>query len=70
MLQKDKKRLAEIHQEIGSLQTPYTKSGKLLYYFDANAGKNIFELDENYYHNSGGIFKKSEHYQNLVNSGI
>lgn len=36
MLEKDKKRLSEIHQAIGSVQTPYTKSGKLLYYFDAN----------------------------------
>ncbi len=36
MLEKDKNKLAAIHQAIGSVQTPYTKSGKLLYYFDAN----------------------------------
>jgi L-alanine-DL-glutamate epimerase-like enolase superfamily enzyme len=36
MLEKDKERLSEIHQAIGSVQTPNTKSGKLLYYFDAN----------------------------------
>jgi len=36
MLEKDKKRLADIHRAIGSQLTPYTESGKLLYYFDAN----------------------------------
>jgi L-alanine-DL-glutamate epimerase-like enolase superfamily enzyme len=36
MLEKDKQRLSAIHQAIGAIQTPYTKSGKLPYYFDAN----------------------------------
>ena len=31
------------------------------------AQKDIFELDENYYRTSGGIFEKSDHYQTLVN---
>ena len=36
MLEKDKQRLSNIHQAIGGMKTPYTKSGKLPYYFDAN----------------------------------
>ncbi len=36
MLEKDKARLSEIHQAFGHKETPYTKSGKLPYYFDAN----------------------------------
>lgn len=36
MLEKDKARLTEVHAAIGNRQTPYTKSGKLPYYFDAN----------------------------------
>jgi len=36
MLEKDKARLTEIHKAIGDAKTPYTKSGKLPYYFDAN----------------------------------
>jgi len=36
MLEKDKKRLSAIHKAIGKKETPYTKSGKLPYYFDAN----------------------------------
>jgi L-alanine-DL-glutamate epimerase-like enolase superfamily enzyme len=36
MLQKDKKRLSEIHNAIGSETTSYTKNGKIPYYFDAN----------------------------------
>jgi len=36
MLEKDIARLTEIHQAIGNVRTPYTKSGKLPYYFDAN----------------------------------
>ena len=36
MLQKDMERLSEIRKAIGSRTTPHTKSGKLLYYLDAN----------------------------------
>ena len=36
MLEKDKKRLAEIHAVLKDIQTPHTKNGKLPYYFDAN----------------------------------
>ncbi len=36
MLEKDKKRLTAIHKAIGHMRTPYTKDGKLPYYFDAN----------------------------------
>lgn len=36
MLEKDKARLTSIHQAIGNVKTPYTKNGKLPYYFDAN----------------------------------
>lgn len=36
MLEKDKARLTEIHRAIGSARTPYTQSGRLPYYFDAN----------------------------------
>ncbi len=36
MLEKDKQRLSAIHQAIGGMRTPYTKTGKLPYYFDAN----------------------------------
>ncbi len=36
MLEKDKARLTAIHEAIGHLTTPYTKDGKLPYYFDAN----------------------------------
>jgi L-alanine-DL-glutamate epimerase-like enolase superfamily enzyme len=36
MLEKDKARLSEIHKAIGNATTPYTKDGKLPYYFDAN----------------------------------
>lgn len=36
MLEKDKKRLAEIHAVLKDVQTPHTKNGKLPYYFDAN----------------------------------
>jgi L-alanine-DL-glutamate epimerase-like enolase superfamily enzyme len=36
MLEKDKARLTEIHNAIGDVQTSYTTSGKLPYYFDAN----------------------------------
>ncbi len=36
MLAKDKARLTEIHRAIGDARTPYTESGKLPYYFDAN----------------------------------
>ncbi len=36
MLAKDKERLSAIHKTIGSHRTPYTESGKLPYYFDAN----------------------------------
>lgn len=36
MLEKDKQRLSAIHKAIGHMKTPYTKDGKLPYYFDAN----------------------------------
>ena len=36
MLAKDMARLTAIHEAIGNAKTPYTKSGKLPYYFDAN----------------------------------
>ena len=36
MLAKDMKRLSEIHAALKDRRTPYTKSGKLPYYFDAN----------------------------------
>jgi L-alanine-DL-glutamate epimerase-like enolase superfamily enzyme len=36
MLEKDKANLTQIHEAVGGFKTPYTNSGKLLYYFDAN----------------------------------
>jgi L-alanine-DL-glutamate epimerase-like enolase superfamily enzyme len=36
MLAKDIERLSAIHKAIGNATTPYTKTGKLPYYFDAN----------------------------------
>jgi len=36
MLEKDKKRLFEIHNVLKDVNTPYTETGKLPYYFDAN----------------------------------
>jgi L-alanine-DL-glutamate epimerase-like enolase superfamily enzyme len=36
MLQKDMDRISEIHKAIGNRTTPYSKDGKLPYYFDAN----------------------------------
>jgi L-alanine-DL-glutamate epimerase-like enolase superfamily enzyme len=36
MLEKDMARLTEIHRAIGDARTPYTASGRLPYYFDAN----------------------------------
>lgn len=36
MVEKDMKRLSEIHAAIGNACTSYTESGKLPYYFDAN----------------------------------
>ncbi len=36
MLEKDKKRLTEIHDVLKGIPTPFTKNGKLPYYFDAN----------------------------------
>ncbi len=36
MLEKDKARISAVHQAIGAMPTPYTKNGKLPYYFDAN----------------------------------
>jgi hypothetical protein len=36
MLSKDMERLSAIHKAIGDATTPYTKSGRLPYYFDAN----------------------------------
>jgi L-alanine-DL-glutamate epimerase-like enolase superfamily enzyme len=36
MVEKDKAHLTEIHKTVGSIKTPHTENGKLLYYFDAN----------------------------------
>jgi L-alanine-DL-glutamate epimerase-like enolase superfamily enzyme len=36
MLEKDKERLTQIHKAIGHMETPYSKDGRLPYYFDAN----------------------------------
>ena len=36
MLEKDKRRLSEIHRALSHFQTPYTENGKLVYYLDAN----------------------------------
>jgi len=36
MLEKDKARLSAVHEAVGRRETPWTKSGKLPYYFDAN----------------------------------
>jgi L-alanine-DL-glutamate epimerase-like enolase superfamily enzyme len=36
MLEKDKERITAIHNAIGNVETTYTRSGKLPYYFDAN----------------------------------
>ncbi|MFC1563096.1 enolase C-terminal domain-like protein, partial [candidate division KSB1 bacterium] len=36
MLEKDKKRIEEIHKAIGNRETPHTKDGRIPYYFDAN----------------------------------
>lgn len=44
MLEKDKARLTEIHRAIGDARTPYTKNGKLPYYFDANGRYESKEL--------------------------
>lgn len=36
MLEKDTNRLSEIHRVLKDIRTPYTETGKLPYYFDAN----------------------------------
>ena len=36
MLEKDCRRISEIHEALKDLRTPHTESGKLQYYFDAN----------------------------------
>lgn len=36
MLEKDMKRISEIHEALKDIRTPYTESGKVQYYFDAN----------------------------------
>lgn len=36
MLEKDMKRVSEIHEALKDIRTPYTESGKVQYYFDAN----------------------------------
>lgn len=48
MLEKDKEHLTLIHQTIGYFETPYTQSGKLLYYFDANGRYESKELLQRY----------------------
>ena len=44
MAEKDKAHFTEIHKAIGSVKTPYTETGKLLYYFDANGRYESKEL--------------------------
>ncbi|MDI9521862.1 MAG: L-alanine-DL-glutamate epimerase [Bacteroidota bacterium] len=46
MLEKDKKRLTEIHDVLKEIPTPYTKNGKLPYYFDANGR---YETKDSFY---------------------
>lgn len=46
MLEKDKNRLREIHSVLKDIRTPYTKNGKLPYYFDANGR---YESKEKFY---------------------
>lgn len=45
MLEKDKMRLSEIHNVLKDIRIPYTKNGKIPYYFDANGryeSKDVF----------------------------
>lgn len=44
MLDKDKARISEIHRALQSYETPYTRNGKLSYYFDANGRYETKEL--------------------------
>ncbi len=44
MLEKDKRRLTEIHSVLKDRNTPYTDNGKLPYYFDANGRYETKEL--------------------------
>lgn len=44
MLEKDKQRLQEIHSILKDIRTPYTRNGKLPYYFDANGRYETKEL--------------------------
>ncbi|MGI6572695.1 MAG: hypothetical protein ACOX19_04590 [Fermentimonas sp.] len=46
MLEKDKKRLTEIHEVLKDTPTPYTENGKLPYYFDANGR---YETKDSFY---------------------
>ena len=46
MLQKDIDRLTALHNTLKEVQTPYTKNGKLPYYFDANGR---YESKETFY---------------------
>lgn len=44
MLEKDMARITEIHQVIGTVETPHTANGRLPYYFDANGRYQSKEL--------------------------
>ncbi|MFA7172078.1 MAG: hypothetical protein WC340_01480 [Kiritimatiellia bacterium] len=79
MLEKDMARVSAIHAALDGYRTPYTKSGKLPYYFDANGRyekketlmrlidhiKKIGAFDQvaDYYKKSGGIFAPMPHYE-------
>lgn len=43
MLAWDKRRLADIHRAIGRRETPYTKTGRIAYYLDANGRYDTIE---------------------------
>lgn len=47
MLEWDKKRMLEIHKALKDVETPYTESGKPLYYFDANGRYDTYERLKN-----------------------
>jgi L-alanine-DL-glutamate epimerase-like enolase superfamily enzyme len=55
MLEKDKKRLSEIHGAIGHYRTSYSKDGRIPYYFDANGR----------YEKKETLFKLLDHARNI-----
>lgn len=55
MLEKDKQRLQEIHSVLKDIQTPYTRNGKLPYYFDANGRYETKELFNQFLDYAEGI---------------